>query len=103
MARKTKLSIFDEPEAGIDLWSFHNLIRGVPKHAPGASTASIIIISHQERILDIADEIMRAGRRPHLRSRARKEEILPKLLHEDSRFSLSAIRETKSSRERVDA
>lgn len=56
MARKTPLTVFDEPEAGIDLWSFHNLIRVFEKmHAKKENT--IIIISHQERILKIADEI----------------------------------------------
>lgn len=57
MARGTTLSIFDEPEAGIDLWSFTNLIKVFEKmHA--ALGGSIIIISHQERILSIADRII---------------------------------------------
>lgn len=57
MARKSQLSVFDEPEAGIDLWSFQNLIRVFEKmHEEIQGT--ILIISHQERILNIADEII---------------------------------------------
>lgn len=57
MARQTKVSIFDEPEAGIDLWSFQNLIRvfeSMRKQIQG----TLLVISHQERILSIADEII---------------------------------------------
>ncbi len=57
LARSTKLSIFDEPEAGIDLWSFNNLIE-VFKKMHAKTKGSIIIISHQERILNIADKIV---------------------------------------------
>lgn len=57
LARGTKLSIFDEPEAGIDLWSFGNLIRVFEKMQK-LTGGSIIIISHQERILNIADKIV---------------------------------------------
>lgn len=57
IARGTKLSVFDEPEAGIDLWSFKNLIDVFEKMHNEKDT-SIIIISHQERILNIADEIL---------------------------------------------
>lgn len=56
IARHTRLSVFDEPEAGIDLWSFSNLI-GVFKKLRGKLDGSMVIISHQERILKIADEI----------------------------------------------
>lgn len=57
LARGTKLSIFDEPEAGIDLWSFKNLIEVFQKmHDENKGT--LVIISHQERILRIADEIV---------------------------------------------
>ena len=92
MARKTKLSIFDEPEAGIDLWSFNNLI-DVFRSMRQENNGTIIIISHQERILDIADEIivLADGR---ISDRGSKEEILPKLLHVDGRFSLSGKSET---------
>ena len=58
LARNTRLSVFDEPEAGIDLWSFQNLIRIFEKMRDGIKDSSIIIISHQERILQIADEII---------------------------------------------
>lgn len=57
MARGAKLSVFDEPEAGIDLWSFHNLIK-VFEEMHETTSGSIIIISHQERILNIADRIL---------------------------------------------
>ncbi len=56
MARGTKLSVFDEPEAGIDLWSFNNLIRVFEKMYE-QTNGPIIIISHQVRILNIADKI----------------------------------------------
>lgn len=55
--RKARLTIFDEPEAGIDLWSFNNLIN-VFNHMRENISGSIIVISHQERILNIADEIV---------------------------------------------
>ena len=57
MARGTKLSVFDEPEAGIDLWSFTNLIQ-VFEHLHEKINGSILIISHQERILNITDRII---------------------------------------------
>lgn len=57
MARKMPLTVFDEPEAGIDLWSFHNLIRVFEK-MQSREKNTVIIISHQERILKIADEIV---------------------------------------------
>ncbi len=57
MVRGTKLSVFDEPEAGIDLWSFNNLIR-VFESMHEKEGGSILIISHQERILNIADKIV---------------------------------------------
>ena len=56
-ARGTKLSVFDEPEAGIDLWSFNNLIK-VFENMYERTKGTILIISHQERILDIADKIL---------------------------------------------
>ncbi len=57
LARGTAFSVFDEPEAGIDLWSFQNLIRVFEKmHEEKGGT--ILIISHQERILRIADRIV---------------------------------------------
>ena len=79
LARGTKLNIFDEPEAGIDLWSFQNLIH-VFENMRQNVDSSILIISHQERILNIADQIayLRDGRVERCGSR---EEILPGLLH----------------------
>lgn len=56
LARHTRLSVFDEPEAGIDLWSFTNLI-GVFQDMRKSLRGTLIIISHQERILEIADEV----------------------------------------------
>ena len=78
LARGTKLSIFDEPEAGIDLWSFNNLIR-VFESMYEKKGGSILIISHQERILNIADKILviADGRLSKIGTR---EEILPELL-----------------------
>ncbi len=78
MARGTKLSVFDEPEAGIDLWSFSNLIQ-VFEHLHEKINGSILIISHQERILNIADRIIvLAGGRVENDGPGR--EILPTLL-----------------------
>lgn len=78
MARGTKLTVFDEPEAGIDLWSFNNLI-DVFRKMYERSKGSIIIISHQERILDIADKIIvvSGGEVADIGSKA---DILPGLL-----------------------
>ena len=78
LARGTKLSIFDEPEAGIDLWSFQNLIRVFEKMYE-QTRGSILIISHQERILNIADTIVVIKDGGVERIGAR-EEILPALL-----------------------
>ena len=77
-ARGTKLSVFDEPEAGIDLWSFQNLIKVFEKMYE-RNKGSILIISHQERILDIADKILvlKGGRIDKIGT---KDEIMPTLL-----------------------
>lgn len=78
LARGTKLTVFDEPEAGIDLWSFNNLINVFEKMYNNIN-GSIIIISHQERILNIADKvIVIAG--GEVSKIGTKEEILPELL-----------------------
>lgn len=58
LARCTKMSVFDEPEAGIDLWSFQNLTRIFENMRKDIKDGSIIVISHQERILKVADEII---------------------------------------------
>lgn len=78
MARGTKFSIFDEPEAGIDLWSFNSLINVFEKMYRGMG-GSILIISHQERILNIADRIILIADGKVQKS-GKKEEILPELL-----------------------
>lgn len=78
-ARGTKLSVFDEPEAGIDLWSFNNLIqvfRGMHARTHG----TILIISHQERILDIADKILVISG-GEVAAYGEKADILPELLN----------------------
>jgi len=78
LARSTKISLFDEPEAGIDLWSFNSLIKVFEK-MHGNLGGSIIIISHQERILNIADRIIvvSAG---SIEQTGTKDDILPSLL-----------------------
>ena len=77
-ARGTKFSIFDEPEAGIDLWSFQNLIQ-VFENIRESIKGTVLIISHQERILEIADEIVliEDGK---VKKQGTKDEILPELL-----------------------
>ena len=78
MARGTKLSIFDEPEAGIDLWSFGNLIQVFEKMHEKLG-GSIMIISHQERILNIADRVIVVAN-GQVRTEGSREDILPDLL-----------------------
>ena len=78
MARGTQLSVFDEPEAGIDLWSFNNLIRVFQKMHE-QTNGSIIIISHQEKILDIADKIVVVAN-GEIAQIGTKDEVLPALL-----------------------
>ena len=78
LARGTQLAIFDEPEAGIDLWSFQNLI-SVFERMRTANTRSILIISHQERILQIADEIVVLAN-GQVTKHGPREEVLPELL-----------------------
>mgnify|MGYP005772445843 FL=1 len=82
LARGTKLSLFDEPEAGIDLWSFGNLINVFEKMYR-KTQGNILIISHQERILNIADRIVviSGGK---VEKTGTKEEILPGLLGGDT-------------------
>lgn len=78
IARNKELAVLDEPEAGIDLWSFSNLIKVFEKMREDRKR-SIIIISHQERILDIADEIV-VLKDGGIVARGVKDEILPELL-----------------------
>lgn len=78
IARNTVLSVFDEPEAGIDLWSFNSLIKVFEKMQKN-NTNSILIISHQERILDIADEIILLSN-GLIKAHGSKDEIMPLVL-----------------------
>ena len=78
LARNSQLMIFDEPEAGIDLWSFSRLTETFEQiHATGGAT--MIIISHQERIISLADEVVVVGDGT-IRHRGSAEDILPKIL-----------------------
>lgn len=79
LAKGSKLSVFDEPEAGIDLWSFQNLIEVFEGMRKNINDSSILIISHQERILNIADEII-VLQNGQLVKQGTKEEVLPELL-----------------------
>lgn len=79
LARGASLSVFDEPEAGIDLWSFQNLIQVFERMQERDRRGSILVISHQERILNIADEIVVIADGKISRQGPR-EEILPQLL-----------------------
>ncbi len=78
LARNTRLSVFDEPEAGIDLWSFRNLI-DVFRNMREKTNGTIIIISHQERILEIADEIIVLSNGT-VKQQGRREDVLPSLM-----------------------
>ena len=82
LARGTKLSVFDEPEAGIDLWSFGNLINVFEKMHE-KTKGNILIISHQERILNIADRVIVIAN-GKVEQSGKKDEILPSLLGGDT-------------------
>ena len=82
LARGTKLSIFDEPEAGIDLWSFGSLIK-VFENMYEKTQGSILIISHQERILNIADRVVVIAN-GQIKNDGKKDEVLPQLLGTDA-------------------
>ena len=86
LARGAALSVFDEPEAGIDLWSFQNLIEVFERMRKTVQNSSILIISHQERILNIADEIImiKDGR---VEKQGTRDEILPQLMGTSSAVS----------------
>ncbi len=83
LARKSKLSVFDEPEAGIDLWSFQNLIRVFERMREEIHDSTIIIISHQERILQIADQIV-VIKDGVIAQQGSMEELYPKLVGTDA-------------------
>lgn len=78
LARGAKLSVFDEPEAGIDLWSFARLVETF-EDIRSSTSGSLVIISHQERILSIADEIVVVAD-GKIRTSGKREDILPLLL-----------------------
>lgn len=82
LARATKLSIFDEPEAGIDLWSFGSLIKVFEKMHE-KTQGNILIISHQERILNIADKVVVIAN-GQIKTQGKKDEVLPELLSGDA-------------------
>ena len=91
LAKAPAVAVFDEPEAGIDLWSFQNLIEvfaGMRKTIQGSS---ILIISHQERILNIADEVivLKDGR---LTAQGSRDEVLPELIG-----TASAVKECRKA------
>lgn len=86
LARGTEISVFDEPEAGIDLWSFNSLIK-VFENMREKVRGSIIIISHQERILNIADRIVVISDGEIVRT-GTKDEVLPTLFGGDSVCSI---------------
>lgn len=98
LTRGTELSVFDEPEAGIDLWSFQNLISVFERMRQLRSDRTILVISHQERILNIADEIivLADGK---IRSHGSREEILPTLLGTSSAVSACAQLEKRTGKE----
>lgn len=91
LARGAKLSIFDEPEAGIDLWSFQKLIHVFEKMVEKID-GNILIISHQERILDIADKILylKDGQVAKYDSR---DKILPDILKNTGSSSCQVLME----------
>ena len=82
LARNAKLSIFDEPEAGIDLWSFSKLVETF-QELQKSHHGTLLIISHQERILSIADEIVVIADGVVREARPR-EEVLPHLMRGES-------------------
>lgn len=89
LARASRLTVFDEPEAGIDLWSFNNLIKVFEK-IKAETNGSIIIISHQERIINIADEIV-VIRDGEIVTHGSKEEVMPMIMGTDSAVAQCAV------------
>ena len=83
LARKGALSVFDEPEAGIDLWSFRNLIDVFRRMREDIQDSSILIISHQERILGIADEII-VLRDGQVEKQGTREKVYPQLIRTEA-------------------
>lgn len=83
-AKKSKLTVFDEPEAGIDLWSFNSLISVFEKMHREIQNSSIVIISHQEKILNISDEIILLAD-GEITAVGQKEDVLPLLLKQTTK------------------
>ena len=98
LTRGTQLSVFDEPEAGIDLWSFQNLISVFERMRQVRSDRTILVISHQERILNIADEIIVLAE-GKIVSHGSRAEILPTLLGTPSAVSACAQLEKTTGKE----
>lgn len=94
LARGTNYSVFDEPEAGIDLWSFTGLIK-VFEDLKNIDSGTQIIISHQERILNIADEIVVIAN-GKIREYGKREDILPRLLAGESNAGCPVERRAKA-------
>ncbi len=88
MARQSKFTIFDEPEAGIDLWSFNSLIK-VFERLADKTNGSLLIISHQERILNIADRIIVIAN-GKIKSDGKKADVLPDILASSACSALTA-------------
>ncbi|MBQ3942958.1 MAG: ATP-binding cassette domain-containing protein [Elusimicrobia bacterium] len=89
LAKQSKLSVFDEPEAGIDLWSFQNLTKIFNSMRQNINNGTIVVISHQERILEIADEILVLAD-GKITMQGSREEILPKILGTESAVTTCA-------------
>lgn len=99
IARDLKVAVFDEPEAGIDLWSFSMLVdtfTNFKKH----NEQSIIIISHQERIIDLADELMIISN-GKVETKGAKSNIIPSLKN-DMKNCLCHVKEVALTHERYD-
>ncbi len=92
LARGKKLSVFDEPEAGIDLWSFQSLIQVFERMQQRRQDGSIVVISHQERILNIADEIVVLAKGQVVQQGPRAE-VLPGLLGTTSAVGACSVLE----------
>lgn len=98
MARNPKLAIYDEPEAGIDLWSFSMLVDSFKKFKENKEQ-TVVIISHQERIIDLADELMIIAD-GKVQNKGAKEEILPIIQGgEDAVCACAMIKEVAISHE----
>ncbi len=97
MAREPQLAIYDEPEAGIDLWSFTMLVESFRMARNENSESTTVIISHQERIMQLADELIVVAD-GKIRTRGNKDDIYPTLLGEfDRKCGLRGNEEEKNN------